>query len=288
MKKPKYLDILILLGFLLLLSAGVSLLAKAGTAQVASADLNADKTILNQISPLFMARNTKKIAEYIAQRPQSQQLRLVTQILDDQKNPLEVTDKIKLLLELARKTENRNHRIDLYNTLIENEQVANQKPLLYVAAEGNYEDLVGSIADWLSAHTDIFTDWFYKGVHQAIKENKPVIANKLLSRFLTLNTDLATTLLWEVVKGKKSSDFIAPLIKKGANVNSVQQGKTPLIAAVENNDLAQVETLLKNGAKEQINKFFAPEVGTPLQTAWRVQKKNSDMELLLRNYGAHE
>jgi hypothetical protein len=287
MKKPKskYIDILILLGFLLLFSAGISLLAKP---EISPDDLNSDKTILNQLSPLFMARNTKKIAEFIAQQPQPQQLRLINQILDNQKNPLEVTDKIKLILELARKNQNRDYRINLYNTLIENEQVAQQKPLLYVAAQGNYEDLVGSIADWLSAHTDVFTDWFYKGVHQAIKENQPDIANKLLSRFLTLNPDLATKLLWEVINGKKSADFIAPLVKKGADVNNAQQGRTPLIAAVEKDDLALVEALLDNGAKKQINKFVDPVVGTALQTALRIQKKNPDMELLLRNYGAHE
>lgn len=285
-KKPKYLDILILLGFLLLLSAGASLLANGNS--TSTIELNSDKTVLNQLSPLFMARNTKKIAEFIAQLPSPQQLRLVNQILGDRKNPLEVTDKIKLILDLARKTESRNDRIDLYNTLVENKQVAMQKPLLYIAAQGDYEDLIGSIADWLSQHTDIFTDWFYRAVHQAIEENKPDIANKLLSRFLTLNPDLATKLLWEVVNGKKSPDFIVPLVKKGANINGAQNGRTPLIAAVENDDLALAETLLKNGAKEKINTFVDPSIGTALQTALRVQEKNSDMELLLRKYGAHE
>jgi flavodoxin len=288
MRKQKYLDSVILLGFLSLVIPGVSLLAKTEMLPIETDDVISDKAILNQLSSLFMARNTKKIAEYIAQNPQEQQLRLVNQVLNDQKNPLEVTDKIKLVLELARKTENRNYRVNLYNTLIENEQVAKQKPLLYIAAEGNYEDLIGSIADWLSEHTDIFTDWFYRAVNQAIKENQPDIANKLLSRFLTISPDLSTKLLWEVVRGKKNANFIAPLVKRGANINSEQQGRTPLIAAVENDDLSLVEALLNNGAKEQINKFVDPAVGTALQTALRIQKKNPDMELLLRKYGAHE
>ena len=198
MKKPKYLDIVLLLGFLLLLSAGVSLLAKTENSHLVPTE--SDKTVLNQISPLLMARNVKKIAEFISHLQQPQQLRIMNQLLDDQKNPLEVTDKIRLLLELALKTENQDHRIALYNALIENEQVAKQKPLLFIAAEGNYEDLLGSIADWLSQHKDVFSDWFYKGVLEAIKENKPEIANKLLSRFLTIPPDLATKLLWEVIK----------------------------------------------------------------------------------------
>ena len=286
MKKPRYLDIVLLLGFLLLLSAGVSLLAKTSDSPIVSRESIADKEILNQISPLFMARNVKKVAEVISQRPQPQQVRLVNQILDDQKNPLEATDKIKLLLELARKTESRDHRINLFNALIENEQVATQKPLLFIAAENNYEDLVGSIADWLSQHTDVFSDWFYKGVYQAIKENKPIIANKLLSRFLTLPPDQATKLLWEVIKGKKAADFIAPLIKKGANVNNVVKGKTPLIAAVELDQDSLVSVLLENGAQAKINNVFDPIVGSALQAARR--NKNSRIELLLRNKGAEE
>jgi flavodoxin len=288
MKKPRYLDIVILLGFLLLFSAGISLLAETETMPTEDIDLLSDKTILNQLSPLFMARDIKKIAEFIAKNPQAQQLRLVHQILSNQKNPLQVTDKIKVILELARKTENRNDRNNFYNALIENEQVAKQKPLLYIAAQSGYEDLIGSIADWLSEHTDIFTRWFYKAIHQTIKENQPEIAKKLLSRFMTVSPDLATKLLWKIVKGKKSPDFIMPLVKKGADVNSGQQGRTPLILAVENNDLALVEALLKNGAQDQINKFVDPAIGTALQTALRVQKKNPDMELLLRKYGAHE
>ena len=280
-QKPKYLDILILLGFLLLLSAGISLLAKAGTHAV---DLNEDKTILNQLSPLFMAGNSKKIAEFISQKPQPQQLRLVSQILDDQKNPLEVTDKIKLILELARKNNNQNYRISLYNTLIENEQVAKQKPLLYIAAQGNYEDLLESIAQWLKGHTDIFAEWFYSGMHQAIKENKPDIANKLLTQFSSIPLDIANKLLWEVINEKKSSDCLVPLIKKGADINNPRHGRTPLIAAVEAGQMPLVEVLLKNGA--QVNIFVDPAVGTALQTA--IRKKYTNIELLLRKNGARE
>ena len=288
MKKPKYLDIVLLLGFLLLLSAGVSLLAKTENSHLVPTE--SDKTVLNQISPLLMARNVKKIAEFISNLPQRQQLRIMNQILDDQKNPLEVTDKIRLLLELALKTGNQDHRIALYNALIENEQVAQQKPLLFIAAEGNYEDLLGSIADWLSQHTDVFSDWFYKGVLEAIKENKPEIANKLLSRFLTIPPDLATKLLWEVIKGKKSAEFIAPLVKKGANVNDALQGRTPLIAAVELDQESLVAALLKNGAEKTINTFVDPAVGTALQVALQNQKKAKDsrIEELLRSKGAHE
>ena len=288
MKKPKYLDIVLLLGFLLLLSAGVSLLAKTENSHLVPTE--SDKTVLNQISPLLMARNVKKIAEFISHLQQPQQLRIMNQLLDDQKNPLEVTDKIRLLLELALKTENQDHRIALYNALIENEQVAKQKPLLFIAAEGNYEDLLGSIADWLSQHKDVFSDWFYKGVLEAIKENKPEIANKLLSRFLTIPPDLATKLLWEVIKGKKSAEFIAPLVKKGANVNDALQGRTLLIAAVELDQESLVGALLKNGAEKTINTFVDPAVGTALQVAIRNQKKTKDsrIEELLRSKGAHE
>lgn len=288
MKKPKYLDIVLLLGFLLLLSAGVSLLAKTENSHLVPTE--SDKTVLNQISPLLMARNVKKIAEFISHLQQPQQLRIMNQLLDDQKNPLEVTDKIRLLLELALKTENQDHRIALYNALIENEQVAKQKPLLFIAAEGNYEDLLGSIADWLSQHKDVFSDWFYKGVLEAIKENKPEIANKLLSRFLTIPPDLATKLLWEVIKGKKSAEFIAPLVKKGANVNDALQGRTLLIAAVELDQESLVGALLKNGAEKTINTFVDPAVGTALQVAIQNQKKTKDsrIEELLRSKGAHE
>ena len=288
MKKPKYLDIVLLLGFLLLLSAGVSLLARIENSHLVPTE--SDKTVLNQISSLLMARNVKKIAEFISNLPQDQQLRIMNQILDDQKNPLEVTDKIRLLLELARKTGSQDYRIALYNALIVNEQVAQQKPLLFIAAEGNYEDLLGSIADWLSQHTDVFSDWFYKGVLEAIKENKPEIANKLLSRFLTIPPELATKLLWEVIKGKKSAEFIAPLVKKGANVNDALQGRTPLIAAVELDQEPLVTELLKNGAEKTINTFVDPAVGSALQVALRNQKKTKDsrIEELLRSKGAHE
>lgn len=284
MKRSAYFDIALLLGFLLLLSAGASLLARMDHTPINSSESISDANVLGQVSPLFMARNVKKIAQYLAQRPQPQQLRLVNAILDDQKNALTIEDKIKLLLELSLNTQNRNHRINLYNILIENDLVAGQKPLLYIAAATNYDAAIVPIADWLVNHTDIFDDWFYKALMQAIKENKPEIAVKLLSKVTGLTSANATKLLWEVIKEKRKAEFVAPLILKGANPNDVQKGKTPLILATELNQMPLVVALLDNGALA--NKMIDPAIGSALQTA--IRNKNAGIEMILRGRGAVE
>lgn len=284
MKRSAYFDIVLLLGFLLLLSAGASLLAHMDHKPINNPESISDSNVLAQVAPLFMARNVKKIAEYIAQRPLPQQIRLVTTILDDQKNPLTAEDKIKVVLELSLKTQNRNHRVNLYTTLIENDQVASQKPFLYIAAATNYDAAIPSIADWLVNHTDIFDDWFYKALMQTIKENKPEIALKLLSRVTGLTSANATKLLWEVIKEKRKAEFVAPLILKGANPNDVQGGKTPLILAAQLNQMPLVIALLDNGAL--VNKMIDPAIGSALQTA--IRNKNAGIEMILRSKGAVE
>ena len=72
--------------------------------------------------------------------------------------------------------------------------------------------------------------------------------------------------------------------KKGIDLNENHEGKTLLIAAVEQNQLGLVKVLLEKGAA--VNLIFDPAIGSALQIALR--KKYADIELLLRAKGRGE
>ncbi len=104
-----------------------------------------------------------------------------------------------------------------------------------------------------------------------------------LSNPLPADPEIKKNLVWEVATAGVPAD-IALLKKHGFDLNVVNEGKTPLIQATMNNNEPMVRALLQAGV--DVNAIPNNAIGSALQQV--LISKNLPIELLLRQYGAHE
>ena len=77
-------------------------------------------------------------------------------------------------------------------------------------------------------------------------------------------------------------DLLLKMIQKGVDVDMLDRmERTPLLNAVEFNQIANVRVLLENGANPNISKFYE---GSPFHVA--IKEKHNEMALLMMKYGA--
>lgn len=268
--KHLHLDIIMLLLFLLLFSGCMSLIHASENNAAAQ-----NKEIFIQLNPLIIARNEKKISDFIGQLPDKQQINIMTHILDDKKNPLSAAEKIGLVFRLAKKKTDQKAQRELLRLLQNRSYLAAEIPVFYVAGTAEYQSLIPLLVENLTDQTQQ-KEWAYKALEYAINQDNIGVVRQLLLR-LKIDPKKLTQLLWHIVVNNKNPIFIAPLVNNGAAINELKNGITPLIRAVQNNKLEMVKALIQAGAKTNI----APD---PSKTPLQIALKNGfvDIELYLR------
>lgn len=280
-------DIIVLLGGLLIFSCGISLLYGISANQAVT--LLDDKEILSAIQPLDATGGVKKMSAIIAQSPFAQQVRILNHILNNQASALSPEEKIELGLSLLAKRSSVSEQKTLLDTM-NNFPGILKVPLLYIAIEKKQIQTIPMLVNYFKNKANELEKNTYQALIHALKQNNLQTFTQIINALGGISSQMATSLLWDVLQEKKDAQFVPILVSQKADVNNGKEGKTPLIAAVDLNNVEMVQMLLDNGALP--NKFVDPVVGTPLQHAQKIQKesktKNSTIELLLRDRGAKE
>lgn len=280
-------DIIVLLGGLLIFSCGISLLYGISANQAVT-PLD-DKEILSAIQPLDATGGVKKMAAIIAQSPFAQQVRILNHVLNNQASALSPEEKIELGLSLLAKRSSVSEQKTLLDTM-NNFPGILKVPLLYIAIEKKQIQTIPMLVNYFKNKANELEKNTYQALIHALKQNNLQTFTQIINALGGISSQMATSLLWDVLQEKKDAQFVPILVSQKADVNNGKEGKTPLIAAVDLNNVEMVQMLLDNGALP--NKFVDPVVGTPLQHAQKIQKesktKNSTIELLLRDRGAKE
>ncbi len=164
------------------------------------------------------------------------------------------------------------------------EQFQKGTPVLLVAAKSLYfNSVIPTILAW--SRKEKQEQHFIERALMGAVEKNDLHGLKILVHYkMPITNNQASKYLFKVVEQNKDAAFIPFFVAQGADVNSIENKRTPLIYATENNNKKLVKALLKAGAKPQ--KFVDPEIGTPLQIA--IEKRYTDIDLLLRKYGARE
>lgn len=289
----KQYDIVFLLRILLLFSCGISFLYGRQSESVAPSI--SDKEALQSIKSLDVAQGLKKIVEFVSQLPFEQQLRILKTIIADQQSALTIENKMALGLGLANARAIPQERSSFIKILLESPQV-DKTPLLYIAVLNKYDAVVPSIIENITKSEREAA--IYKSLLHAIDNNQLNPFARLIDAAKGIKETLATKLLWDVLEKNKDEQFIPILVQQKAHINEPRNGKTPLVAAVDLQNIEMIQKLLEAGA--EVNKFDDPAIGTPLQrvqsNSKKIEKqkdqkyKNSatTIELLLRQHGAKE
>lgn len=280
--KNKRIDIILLLGILLVFSCGISLLYSVPGQRHAVTAINDDE-VIKDIQPFDVSQSVKPMGSFIAELPPAQQVRILDTIFNGNKSSLSPEEKLELGLDLVSKRSSPQEQ-KLLLDLITRYAGTSKVPLLYIAVDRQLTSVVPRIVDYYKNNPALLKESIYKALLHSIKQDNLKNFAQLIDVLKGISKEMATQLLWEVVRENKDAQFIPVLIIQKADLNSASAGQTPLVAAVDKSNVEMIQMLLDNGALP--NKFVDPAVGTPLQLALR--KKLSTIELLLREHGARE
>lgn len=294
--KSNHKDIILLLCGLLGFSGGISLLYGVSTHIPSTNTLEdqgvvplEDKDIVRAIQPFEQTGSVGKMADTIAQSPFDQQMRIFNQVLKNQSSVLGPEEKVELGLELLAKRVAAPEQKAVLGAIIAFPGVL-KVPLLYIAIEKKQEKTVPKIVRYYQNKEAELQKNIYESLLYALKQDNLKTFARLIEAVGGIPSQMATKLLWDILQEKKDAQYVPVVVAQKADINNVKEGKTPLITAIDTDNVEMVQMLLDKGALP--NKFADPAIGTPLQRARAMQKKlngqNATIELLLRQHGAKE
>lgn len=263
-----------------------------------------NEELIKYLRPFLASRSVEKIVSELKGISSERILPIVRLLITHANIPLLLLDKKELLLEVAALYSKQEEQEAILKLLLENKELQKGRSLLAVAAELEmFEKTIPVLINWYNKvknnkdASDFIRTLIMDAYTYAIDEDKVNLFARL-QKFVPLQKNEATELLWRVVQKNRSSEFI-PLIKAAqADFDAIKNQKTPLIEAVLNQNYALVESILKAGAK--VNLVPHDETGSALQNVLRKttvfeQEKNDEkiknniqIEELLRHYGARE
>lgn len=279
----------------LLLVMSTALLNYKDNLQADSAPLRYIKNPLDELTiekaysslqHLIASRSVGTIVQMLQGVSAERSLSLAHMILASKNTALTREDKAQILLGLVQ-----NNSTDikkqylLLDMLKQFRDLKKDKPILISAIHSEYAGAIPVILAWMKDRNldelSIFNAYNY-----AINKNDVAGFAKLGGYGVSITQTQATQLLQHVVTQKGLPEFIPLLVDLEANIDVASHGKTLLMQAVLQNNSSLVEALLKAGAHKNINKIIDPKVGSALQLA--IEKSYTDIDIMLRNYGARE
>lgn len=286
--KNKRRDIILLLCVLLVFSCGISLLYGIPSEKHSVISIKDDE-VIRDLQSFDVSGSVKRMGNFIAELPFAQQVRVLEKILNGQSSALSPEAKVELGLELVIKRSAAQEQKILLDAINKYPGVL-KIPLLYIAADNKQIKAVPVIVHYFKNSPAQLQENSYKALAHSIKQNNLKNFAQLVDALGGISKDMATRLLWDLLKENKDAQFIPVLVAQKADLNSANAGKTPLVAAVDANNVEMVQMLLDQGALP--NKFVDAAIGTPLQRELakdpKLRGKNSTIELLLREHGARE
>jgi len=242
------------------------------------------------MSSLFIAHDIDLIVKVINQFKNDFAYDLVAKIVQDELFGLSGEEKLNILY--ARVAEcgiKKKIQYDLLDLLLKYPALYTQSPALLVLAKSKYSDIISVFIAWgkdrqkHGARNDLLSFCAEYAFAAAIQNNDYGAAEILFSKKVRLSPLKASALLWDIVEHNKDSALVTLLVHHAqADVNYIEQGKTPLIAAVEKNNMDIIRVLLDEGAI--VDRTIEGESDTALQVA--IMNKYYLAEQLLREYGA--
>ena len=203
---------------------------------------------------------------------------------------LSAEEKIKIIFgNSAYHSGKKNIQYALFDILIAHPCLQENTSILLTLIKSKYNEQLALFTQWakeqstLSSQPSLWKSFVEQAFYTAIKHDDYAVIELLLSKKIKITEEKASKLLLSVIENNKNSEFVPLLVKHAhADVNYAVNGKTLLIAAVEQNNIKLVHALLEAGAV--VDRIVDHKKGTALQIA--MANKYTSAEQLLREYGA--
>lgn len=238
--------------------------------------------VIEYMDSLVEAESAKGIGKVLTQL-ETDKIKKVLDLLCSKKESNLTPDQIAaIIVHLAHELPDAQKKQELFDYAAANDCVKKGMPLLVIAAEFAYADIIDALKKWMANNPE--NTLIHDALIALVKNNSSATTAKLLAHNFTIDQAILDDALWHAVDQAAASDFVSILKEYGADVNYAVNNKTLLMRATELAQRDTVRALLDAGAKAEL--LLDPQVGTALQFA--LDNNATEIELLLRNAGAHE
>lgn len=242
------------------------------------------------IASLLTSHNTDLIVKVINQSMNHCAVDLVEKIIIDKRFLLSDVEKMKIVFGAVMHCSGKKtiqHR--LLDFLLIYPDLCSSNSALLTLMRSSYVESLPIFLSWLrerqkdDGNAYLWGQFVDHAFLDAIDQNDHDVVESMLSKKIRISQEKASQLLWSVVENNKSSLFVPLLVRHAqADINYIDQGKTLLIEAVEQNNKEMIQALLDEGAV--VDRVVDPAKGSALQIS--IARNERVIQELLREYGA--
>lgn len=267
-----------------------SVVPNQNNGRAALATLSTDDA-LEILLPLVVSRSAEKLIEAMNYIPAQKAHDIIKAIIDTQQFNIMRDDILALIYGLEKYYAQKDEQYSLLDLIVENEKLRKGTPFLFVAAK-TFPDVIPLLLAWQmdrqDRHPSFFVDSQIAALRYAVENNASQELENLI-KGLSVNSNIATFLLWRALETNTRPEIVKLLIQAGAFVNDNKNGWSPLMKAIDNENFELVKLLIENNANP--NALYEPRVGNPLQRILGRKQRGENslkIELFLREHGARE
>jgi len=248
--------------------------------------------IFDYIIDWAKAASDDSIIEFLEEEcPKDKIVEVIQKIVDEHISDLSRKGVLNIIFSLAKHfKDDKNIQDQLFNVLIKNDSLALKKPpILVVAVQTKHKDLIPDLLNFAKRNLEKVKtkEMDKKALLYAAKNDIPEYLESLHENIEKITADMASELLFELVKANKSGKSIPFLVKIGADINyhDDKTNLTILMHAIKNQNLDLIKKIVEAGADVK-KPSKDKKIGYPLQLARELG--NLEIEMYLREKGARD
>lgn len=246
--------------------------------------------VYQEMNSLFLAHDLDLIVKTISQFKYNFAYDVVEKMIRDEALCLSSDEKVKIIYGMVTHSyQKKNIQYEWLDLLLKYPELHNQSPVLLSLARSKYADVIALFIAWgkdrqkAEGRMGLLAGYAEQAFKAAVEDDDYAAVETLFSKKVRIVQAKASELLWYIVENDKDSKLISLLVSHAqADVNSADNGRTLLIAAVEKNNIDIVRVLLDKGAV--VDRIVDNENSTALTIA--MKHNYHSLEQLLREYGA--
>ena len=220
------------------------------------ATVSADEA-LEILQPLIESESIEPLVEEVAKMPLDKITPIIENILGNEEQLFDRSDRLQILFGIAdgyKTLEDKKHILDF---IIDPRYryMRDGNPIMYIAATSSYPQIIPVIKEWYSKkvakqfNKDVLRDQLEMNALVHAVEQKDLNALTIMKKYgVDMTKKRMGILLHDAVRYKVGRDIIEFLLGQGADVNYALGDYTPIMEAVNNNDLDTVKLLVERGA----------------------------------------
>lgn len=250
------------------------------------------KEAIELLQPLLESESVEKMVEKLAGIPLDKIVPILEHILGNKEQYLSRSSRIELLFGIANSYTALAEKNRILDFIVDSRYLYLREgnPIIYIAAMSSYPQIIPVVKEWYGKRV---SQQFNRDVLRAKLESKALTyaveqksleALKAMKRFgLMKSKKNVSILLHDAVRTQAGRDIVEYLLDSDADIDYALDGYTPLIRAVENNDLDTVQLLIERGADR--DKIADDAIGNAMQIA--ASKELVAIEEYLSEYGVN-